>query len=113
MYEHILLEVYCGLNFYENVDSINMKCFSNHRPSYACIEKKCPHATCTTCENALCYIGSKSLAERLIAFGEADNENDIASMGLWKTIAMKKMNEAYDEYLHAIGIDPTLYPLED
>ena len=51
----------------------------------------------------MCYIGEKSAAEELISFGgemqTSNNENCSSDIDLWKELAIKKIGEAYREYI--------------
>ena len=98
MYNHIMLEVYCLKDLEENTKKENTDNCSECTPGYSCLENKCPYVTFTSYENALCYVNQNSTCEESIALGEETLSNK-KLVSLWKDIACKKINEAYDEFL--------------
>ena len=98
MYNHIMLEVYCLKNLEENSKTENNDSCSNCIPSYMCFENNCPYVSFTSYENALCYVNQNSICEKTIALGE-ETFSDKTLLHLWKEISLKKINEAYDEFM--------------
>lgn len=100
MFKHILLEVYCHKNMEQEIPCF---CESNGIiPGYYCVLNHCTHMSFTSHENALCYINEKSIAEEIISFGGemvSESLNECECVKLWKTISIRKINEAYDEYM--------------
>ncbi|MBE6616692.1 MAG: hypothetical protein E7627_01925 [Ruminococcaceae bacterium] len=105
MSKELLIEVHCTKEWDDNG--------SNERPAYCkesvcydCMFNKCPYATFTSHENALCYIGKDALAENIISFGGEmlpDGMDEEKALCLWKQISEKKINEAYREYFNEIS----------
>lgn len=95
MFNHILLEVCCTKNYDENLskDKPSFCCSDDFIPKYDCLLSKCPFASFTSHENALCYINENSEAEEIVAFGEEDD------LPLWKEISKNKIEEAYDCFI--------------
>ena len=102
---HVLLEIYCTLCLSDDSVEKELTCRTNkHTPSFECLSTQCPYVTFTSCENSFCYIGKQSQVEAMISFGgEMQKGNDArnlhSSIELWKEIATKKIDEAYDEYM--------------
>ena len=101
MYNHIMLEVHCAKGWEEKHDNekefscLNLSCV----PTYDCLVNKCPFATFTTYENALCYVNKNSICEKSVAWVEEDFENNESLRQLWQNIAIQKIEEAKIEFL--------------
>lgn len=72
-------------------------------PTYECLTSACPYVSFTKCENSICYVGENSAAEELISFGgdmeTTDGCDNAARIDLWRSISIKKVNEAYTEFM--------------
>lgn len=109
MFTQILLEVYCTKKHNINLSAKKpFFCESEECiPSYNCLLNKCPFVEFTSHENALCYIDNNSEATEIISLGGEMLKNNIdeaTAKALWKEIAVKKINEAYEEYLTAMEL---------
>ena len=102
MFTHILLEVYCTKQMGNNIKmELPKYCKSVGKPHYYCLSEKCPYVSFTSHENSLCYINELSEAEEVISFGgdmEINNISKQEAISIWKDIAIKKINEAYEKY---------------
>ena len=107
MFNQILLEIYCGKKFDNNLE-YSFPCYCPNKdsiPNYLCILNKCPFCVFAPCENSLCFINDKSEAEEIISFGGemlGDFIDNADAKKIWKTIAVNKINEAYDAYMKEI-----------
>lgn len=101
MFNHILLEAFCTKDYDENQHK-NRPDFcmgEDNIPQYSCLQNNCPFFNFTSHENALCYINENSEAEEIISLGgEMFFENMNCDL-LWKEISIRKINEAYSEYM--------------
>lgn len=104
MYCHILLEVYCMKNTLGvSEDSHFVGCTNESCiPQYACLEKKCPYAAFTSYEDAMCYANHRAVCEKTVAWNESVFVEKPELRELWKQIAIKKINEAQEEFLKII-----------
>ena len=119
MMSHVLLEAFCTFDWGdETKEDRSSVCVSKSGyPSYQCFWHKCPHLAFTSCENAICYVGEDSMAEEIIMFGGEmehdynctdgiqEKELSLSKLKLWESIAKKKVNEAYDDYMDKITKD--------
>ena len=101
----ILLELFCMKKTDKCIDApLPSFCQNNTDiPSYHCLANGCKYVDFTTCENTLCYVGNCSDVEYGISFGgemvqKSDCENLLKEK--WKSISVRKIDEAYDEYLN-------------
>ena len=107
---HILLEVFCtkdalGNSLHPLPNFCNQKNILDKKPSYNCLVNHCQYCAFTSHENAFCYINEQSEAEEIIALGGemTPKEVDITHVTEhWKRIALKKMDEAYNEYMETL-----------
>jgi hypothetical protein len=84
------------------IDSPNYCESPENIPGYFCLENRCPHMTFSSHENALCYVGEKSVVEEIISFGGEmieETDDEIQLLDKWKEISMSKLNEAYEEFM--------------
>ena len=103
----ILLEIFC----LKNVDNHNNAlipsfcCNKEGTPSYNCLLNGCKYLGVTTCENTFCYVGENSDVEYGISFGGEMMTNNTCESELkakWRSIALSKINEAYDDYMDSV-----------
>lgn len=110
-FTHLLMEVYCDCNK-KNSDKPKFCLNGINRPGPHCFENNCKFLSYTECENEIAYVGQKSIVEsweHCVGFGgemEPDsnsNSNDDQERGVlinkWKEICIKKISEAFDEYM--------------
>lgn len=107
---HLLLEVNCSYGWFGEANC-NIPDFCKKgvkRPGYHCLENDCPFRTFTYADNEICYageLGEVPSDEHWIGFGgEMDShDNDERSkkelVSLWETICIKKVQEAYEEFM--------------
>lgn len=102
MHNCILLEVYCT-NRNLNTQSGTSKCYcSDQVPGYGCLHMHCPYISFTSCENSLCYVNDKSVAQEIVSLGGemvSYPSSTTEEISMWRDIAIKKINEAYNEYM--------------
>lgn len=102
MTNHILIEAFCFCD--KNEDGT---CVYANRPgpTYSCMFEKCPHFAYTSCEDSLCFINSQSHSDEIISLGGEmipDGVSEEHAKALWRDISLRKLNEAYDEYMQAL-----------
>ncbi|MHC1683049.1 MAG: hypothetical protein AB6733_08890 [Clostridiaceae bacterium] len=106
--KHLLLEVYCDCN--TNNEENNPKYCANGVgwPGSHCFENSCKFLSYTNCSNEIAYAGDIGVVEKLdhfIGFGgdmtpepyDKDQEKDLKDK--WKEICVRKISEAYEEYM--------------
>ena len=104
MINHLLLEIICLKSTIEPTDntSNNTVCPECCTPNYSCLSQRCPYLVFTSHENALCYVGEKSITEEIISLGgdmlPCSMEEQTAQKA-WQDISCRKILEAYDEYM--------------
>ncbi len=109
-YKHVLLEVYCSLDYSKNND-FETPSFCKHgvnNPGYHCFDNECKYKSYTKCPNEFAYVdefGEVVNEDCYIGFGgemDSVDDNDITRskmIELWENICKKKINEAYEEYM--------------
>ncbi len=91
---HVLLEVFCRKDCQAPGERCPDYCPSQGAwAGYPCLFHGCKYVDFTSCENTLCYIGPDSDEVYGISMGEEEN------LDSWKEIAVRKIDEAYDEYM--------------
>ncbi|WP_084159724.1 hypothetical protein [Paenibacillus ehimensis] len=113
-FTHVILEVFCGYSD-ENQNEIPSFCKRNvGNPGYHCLENKCKYVAYTYAPNEIAYSdddGEVPNGESWLGFGgemEPHNadENRINELkNLWKETCIKKIHEAYDEYMKHSGLN--------
>jgi hypothetical protein len=103
----ILLEIFCFKNIddYAKEPYPSFCCSKEGNPSYNCLLNGCKYLSFTTCENTLCYVGANSDIEYGISFGGEmlpDNKCDHKLKEKWRSIALSKIDEAYDNYMGSV-----------
>ena len=116
MHSCVLLEVYCRKEKLNNhLECTDCRCLERS-PGYDCLYKHCPYVAFTSCENSLCYVNDKSIAQEIISFGGemASHPLSVAEgITLWRDISIKKINEAYNEYMNTNTGDGSLSSRKD
>lgn len=106
--KHLILEVYCDCQL-ENGDKLPYYCLNGiNNPGSHCFENACKFLSYTDCPHEIAYSGELGIvesSENFIGFGgEMEPEsNDISERNVllskWNDICVKKISEAYDEYM--------------
>lgn len=109
-YKQVLLEVYCSFDYRGDKKAKEPEfCkYGVNNPGYHCFENHCSFKNYTKCPNEFSYAGELGEVRdggSYIGFGgemEPD-DNDEAKrrklIKLWERICIKKIDEAYEEYL--------------
>ncbi|TNJ53554.1 hypothetical protein FE784_40385 [Paenibacillus hemerocallicola] len=114
-FTHVILEVFCSFSDENANDGAPSYCKrSVGNPGYHCLENNCKHVAFTYAPNEIAYSddeGEVPDGESWLGLGGEmlppnANEAQIKDLkSLWKEICVKKIHEAYDEYMKRANQD--------
>ncbi|MBU7315019.1 hypothetical protein [Paenibacillus oleatilyticus] len=113
-FTHVILEVFCGFSDEDTNQGVPSFCKRNvGNPGYHCLENACKFVAYTYAPHEIAFSGEDGEVpdgQSWLGFGgemeprQAD-ENHIDDLKrLWKQICIKKIHEAYDEYMKQSGL---------
>lgn len=114
MYTQVILEVYCSFDKEDSTHAIPAFCkYDVKKPGFHCLENNCKHVGFTYAPNEIAYSdheGEVPTSDHWLGFGgdmepeQADEKKLQELKRLWEEICVKKINEAYEEYMTRCGL---------
>ncbi|HOV28358.1 MAG TPA: hypothetical protein PK566_18635 [Pseudobacteroides sp.] len=105
--KHLLLEVYCDCE--DDIDEPSFCHRGSNFPGIHCFENNCKFLSYTYCPNEISYSSELGLIESMkdcIGYGgdmlpkPYDEETQKNLVEKWKQICIRKISEAYNEYMN-------------